>query len=165
MNNITNWNLGHTFDVTDYFNYLTKTNQIIGTNDCYKYGYFICRDVWDTHIYRIQFGLNSNYESEPDTKIIETYNISHEELIDFCKEEYDISINTSIDIRNTINALLHRIGLPKLLKILIHYDYSNGFDNWDVYEFRFNTPLSKLIFNIDGGFGITKINLDGDLYD
>ena len=162
---INSWQLGHVYDVTHYFNYLTQTNQIVGTNDCYKYGYFISHDVWDTHIYRIQFGLNSNYESEPDTKIIETCNIPHDELLEFCEEEYDIFLDKYIDVRKIIDELLHLVGLPKLLKILISYDYSNGFDNWDVDEFRFNTPLSELISLIDGGYGITKIELDGDLYE
>lgn len=165
INKLIYCNLGHVYNVTDYFNYLTQTNQIVGTNDCYKYGYFIAHDVWDTHIYRIQIGLNSNYESEPDTKIIETYNIPHEELLEFCKAEYNISINKNIDIRKAISALINKIGLHKLLKIIIHFDYDNGFDNWDVDEFRFNTPLSELISTIDGGYGITKIDLDGDLYE
>lgn len=163
INKFYDWKLGHVIDVTDYFNFLTDSEQIIGTNNCYKYGYFIANDVWDTHIYRIQVGLNSQYNPEPDTKIIEMYNISHEDLLDFCKEEYDISINKYIDLRSSIASLIYKIGIDKLLKIIIHYDYDNGFDNWDIKEYRFNTPLTELISNIDGGFGISKIILEGNI--
>ena len=41
----------------------------------------------------------------------------------------------------------------------VKYDYDNGFENWDVDEFRYDTSLESLIERIDGGYGITDVNL------
>ena len=155
------WKLGHVYDLTEYFDKLVKEKKIIGVGDnCYKHGYFLCRDVWDTHIYRIQVGINAEYEDEPRTKIIETENIPHEDLVEFCIERYELDEDDfDVDTREKIEILISKIGLNELFKAIIKYDYSNGFDNWDVDEFRYDEPLENLIETIDGGYGITKIDL------
>ena len=156
------WELGHIYDLTEYFNKMVKENKIIGVGDnCYKYGYFVCHDVWDTHIYRIQVGINSEYEDEPRTKIIETENIHHEDLVEFCIEKFELDEEDfNVDTREKIGILISKIGLNELLKTIVEYDYEYGFENWDVNEFRYDEPLENLIKIIDGGYGITKITLD-----
>ena len=156
------WELGHVYDLTEYFDGMVKEKKIVDVGDnCYKYGYFVCHDVWDTHVYRIQVGINSEYEEEPRTKIIETENISHEDLADFCIEKYKLDEEGffDVDTRKYIEILISKIGLNELLKAIIKYDYENGFENWDVDEFRYDEPLENLIESIDGGYGITKIDL------
>lgn len=156
------WKLGHVYDLTEYFDKMVKEKKITGVGDnCYKHGYFLCHDVWDTHVYRIQVGINSEYEEESRTKIIETENIHHEDLVDFCIEKYQLDENDfDVDTRNKIEILINAIGLKELLKAIVEYDYDNGFENWDVDEFRYDESLENLIERIDGGYGITKINLD-----
>ena len=157
------WKLGHVYDLTEYFDKMVKEKKIIGVGDnCYKNGYFVCHDVWDTHIYRIQVGINSEYEEEPRTKIVETENIRHSDLVEFCIEEYNLNeeITNAFDEREIIEVLIAQIGLKELLKAIVKYDYENGFENWDVDEFRYDASLESLIERIDGGYGITKINLE-----
>lgn len=161
------WNLGHVYDLTEYVTGLAKIGKILGITDnnnncCYEHGYFLCHDVWDTHIYRIQVGINSEYEDEPRTKIIETENIHHSDLLDYCIEKYELNgdlIRKTFDDRETIEILIAQIGLEEILKSLVEMDYDNGFENWEVNEYRYDEPLENLVKRIDGGYGITKIHL------
>lgn len=150
-------NIGHVFDMTEYFNQQVKDNKIIGIGESYKHGYYICRDVFDMHVYRIQVGINAEYEDEPRTKIIEQEDIPHDKLQEFC-EELGFFKNGFVcaDVRDYPNAMIKIIGLENLLKAIVAYDYENGFGNYDVQEFRYDTPMSELIDIIDGGYGITK---------
>lgn len=159
------WTLGHVYDVTEYFNNLVQTDKIIGLKDkdgkcVYEHGYFLCHDVWDTHIYRIQVGINAEYEDEPRTKIIETENIRHGDLLEYCVEKYDLDERLyDFDERSVIELLVAQIGFIELLKSIIELDYDKGFENWDINEFRYDEPLENLVKRIDGGYGITKIDL------
>ena len=156
------WKLGEVYDLTEYFNNLVKEKKIVGVGDSYKHGYFVCHDVWDTHIYRIQVGINSEYDEEPRTKIIETEDIHHEDLVDFCIDKYELNEDDfDVDTREKIEILIEKIGLKELLKTIVEKDYDNGFENYDVDEFRYDTPLEHLIDVIDGGYGITKLDLKG----
>lgn len=155
------WDLGHSYNLTQYFNDLVRANKIIGTNNCYEHGYFVAHDVWDTHIYRIQVGINSEYEVEPRTKIIETYDISNSDIAEYCIEKYNMSSYCfrNSDEREYIDLLINRLGIEDLLKAIVELDYENGFDNEDVTEFRYDTPISELIESIDDGYGISEIEL------
>ena len=157
------WKLGHVYDLTEYFDKMVKEKKIIGVGDnLYKHGYFLCDDVWDTHIYRIQVGINAEYEDEPRTKIIETGNVGHDDLLEFCVKKYELNKGLfDFDQREVKEVLIRQIGLNELLKTIIEMDYDNGFENDDVDEFRYDTPLEHLIDVIDGGYGITKIKIKG----
>ncbi len=158
------WKLGHVYDVTKYVNDLAQADKMVGIihNDgtcIYEHGYFICHDVLDTHIYRIQVGINSEYEKEERTKIIESKDISHEDLVDFCIEKFELNkTDFDVDTREKIEILIEKIGLQELLKTIVEMDYNSGFENDDVDEFRYDKPLEALIRRIDGGYGITKID-------
>ena len=171
--------LGHSYDVTNYVTEMANAKKIIGIvnkEGClYQHGYFICHDVRDTHIYRIQVGINSMYEKEPETKIIEQYEISHEKLLEFCIDNYsDLLTKTTagrkllnaetnhIDSRKYTELLVAAFGFEKLLKIIVECDYEDGFENNDVTEYRYNTPLADVIDKVDGGYGITKVDLTLD---
>lgn len=171
--------LGHCYDVTKYITEKSDKKEIVGINGqdgcLYKNGYFICHDIRDTHIYRVQVGINSIYEKEPDTKIIEQYDVSHEKLLGFCVENYKddllkekngrillIAESKGVNPKEYAELLLSVFGFEKLLKIIVELDYENGFESDDVTEFRYNTPLDALIRKIDGGYGITKVDLTAD---
>ncbi|MEE1503029.1 MAG: hypothetical protein UGF89_02135 [Acutalibacteraceae bacterium] len=171
--------LGHCYDITKYIIEKSDKKEIIGIrgeNGClYKNGYFICHDVRDTHIYRIQDGINERYEKEPDTKIVEECSISHEKLLEFCVENCKedllkektgrdllVAESKGVNPKEYIKLLLSVFGFEKLLKIIVELDYETGFENDDVTEFRYNTPLDTLIRRIDGGYGITEVSLDTD---
>lgn len=171
--------LGHSYDITGYVTEMSDEKKIIGLGkkgEClYRHGYFICHDVRDTHIYRIQVGINSMYEKEPETKIIEQCDISHEALLEFCIENYEellikttagrkalIAEANQVDSRKYTELLLAAFGFEKLLKIIVELDYENGFENSDVTEYRYNTPLADVIDKVDGGYGITKVELSVD---
>ena len=156
---INKWSLGHVYDLTEYFNSLVDNKKILGVDDCYKHGYFVSHDVWDTHIYRIQVGINAEYDEEPRTKIIETKKISHDELRDYYFDNYNLNLSL-FDEREIVDLLVEQIGIEKVLKAIIEIDYDNGFENDDVNEYRYDTPLEQLIRDIDGGYGITKFKLE-----
>ncbi len=171
--------LGHPYDITSYIIEKADKKEIIGISNekgcLYQHGYFVCHDVRDTHIYRIQVGINLMYKKEPDTKIIEQYDISHEALLEFCIENYEeLLVKTTagrkllnaeinqIDSREYTELLLIAFGFEKLLKIIVEFDVENGFENSDVTEYRYNTPLEFLVKKVDGGYGITKVDLKAD---
>lgn len=163
------WRLGTVYDLTKYFNDLAREGKIIGVIDSkdkciYEHGYFVCHDVWDTHIYRIQVGINAEYDDEPRTKIIEQEDIHHSDLMDYCIEKYGLNkdILTHFDEREYTGVLISRIGIKEVLKSIVEMDYNKGFENWDVTEFRYDRPLEDLIKRIDGGYGISKIDIDVD---
>ena len=166
--NRNSWSLGHVYDVTKYVNAMVNAKKFSGIEDengecLYKYGYFLCRDVRDVHVYRIQVGINMEYEKEPRTKIIETENISHGTLLDYCLENYALDYSAhfkGVDDRKIIDFLLMYIGLENILKSLVAIDYENGFENFDVSEYRYDTSIEALREIIDGGYGITEINLE-----
>lgn len=154
------WALCHTINVTNYFNELVKANKITGTDGCYENGYYICHDTWDMHIYRIQVGINAEYEEEERTKIIEQENIRKDTLAEYCVEKYGLSPSIfSHDKRNFVNILLRKIGIKEVLKSIVEIDYENGFETYDVQEFRYDTPIEELIEVIDSGWGITEIEI------
>lgn len=154
------WGLGHVYDLTEYFNKQVAAGKIIGVGDAYKYGYFVCHDVWDIHIYRVQVGVNAEYDVEPRTKIIETENISNDDLLDFCIEKYNINHKiTGSDARGFIDYLIALLGLETVLKTIVDVDYDRGFETYNVDEYRYDTSLEELIEDIDGGYGISKIDL------
>lgn len=162
------WILGSVYNLTEYFNDLVKNNKIVGVTNkegkcCYEHGYFVCHDVWDTHIYRIQVGINSEYEEEPRTKIIETGNIRHSDLMNYCVDKYELDgdlIRKNFDVREFTGVLISQIGLKEILKSIVELDYDNGFENYDVDEFRYDEPLETLIKRIDGGYGIQDISMN-----
>lgn len=171
--------LGHSYEITNYITSKADKKEIIGISNeegcLYQHGYFVCHDVNDTHIYRVQKGINSMYEKELDTKIIEQYDFSHEELLKFCIKNHEnellknktgrlllIAEEKGINPKEYTEHLLSVFGFEKLLKIIVELDAENGFENTDVTEYRYNTPLEVLIKKIDGGCGITKVDLKID---
>ena len=157
------WNLGHVYDLTDYFSKRAKDIYCTDKNgEPYYKGYYVATDVWDTHIYRIVVGINSEYEDEPRTKIIEQENIRHWNLLEYVIEEYDVpeTLCDGIDERKYIDMLVAYMGIEDLLKAIFEYDADNGFENYDVEEYRYDTPIERLIEDIDGGYGISKIDLN-----
>ena len=165
---MTKWDLGQTYDVTDYFNKQAENGNIIGVINrngacIYENGYFFCRDVRNVHVYRIQVGINSMYEEEPRTKIIEMKSLSYKDLAELCVEKYDVSEELlTYDERVIINQLIDKIGIEEVLKTLVGLDYESGFENDTVKEFRYDEPLKTLKDVIWGGsdFGMKKIRLD-----
>jgi len=166
---------GHSYDITEFITAMSDKKKIIGLGDngkcIYRNGYFVCFDVLTTHIYRVQVGINSKYEAEPETKIIEQEEIPHERLLVFCIDNYKTEMledevgkmllakNQWMNSKELPELLVSVFGLEKLIKIVVEYDYNNGFENSDTTEFRYDTPLETLIKKVDGGYGITKLPL------
>lgn len=146
--------LGHVYDATDYYH---KNN----SNDFERY--YICADVLDFHIYRIVLGYNSEYEEEEDTKLIEQTDIDKRDVIEYMKDER-IAFVDSKDWKNfpsNCNVIGFRNvrdnWFKEVIKVVINCD---TYDNDDVIEFRYNTPIEKLIDTIDSGYGITVLDED-----
>ena len=146
--------LGHVYDVTDYYH---KNNG----NDFERY--YICADVLDFHIYRIVLGYNSEYEEEEDTKLIEQTDIDKRDVIEYMKNERIAFVDDSKDWKN-FPSKCHMISarddlFKEVVKAVINCD---TYDNDDVLEFRYNTPIEELISTIDSGYGITVLDEDLD---
>ena len=150
---MTKFSLGHVFDLTEY------AKKAFGACADYSAGYFICEDTWDFHVYRIQIGINSEYEDEEDTKIVEWEQIHKSDLIDYLAEEDIVTLPLG-DERVVIDRYIGNNDekFRQICKAVADYDYDNGFENWDVKEYRYDEPIETLLDDIDGGFGITKLN-------
>ena len=162
---VTKWNLGHVYDLTDYFN--SKAKEIFCTDnngEPYYKGYYVATDVWDTHIYRIVVGINAESEDEPRTKIIEEERLPHYKLAEHCIEELNVpsELFEDADERCYVDILLKYLGIKELLKTIFECDSCNGFETYDVEEYRYDTPMETLIDDIDGSYGISKISIDDE---
>ena len=150
------WELGHCYDLTEYFTQLVKGKKIIGVN--YEHGYFVCRDVWDIHIYRILANMNGDFEPEEGAWIVEQNDIRYDKFVDFCVDrgllddriEYDY-----LDEREMWDKLIKDIEFEAILYAIVAYDYDSGFDNYSTEEF---SSKAECLDAIDDGYGITKIN-------
>ena len=146
------FDLGHVFDLTEYAKKTFK-----GAD--YSAGYFICEDTWDFHVYRIQIGINSEYEDEEDTKIVEQDDIHKSDLIEYLEDE-GIATLPEGDERIVIDRYIgsNPERFRQIAKAVADFDYDRGFENWDVTEYRYDEPIETLIEDIDGGYGITKLD-------
>lgn len=131
--------LGHVYDVTDYYH-----NHKNNGDDFERY--YICADVLDFHIYRIVLGYNSEYEEEEDTKLIERTDIDKRDIIKYINFPSKCKM---IGVRDN--------WFKEVVKAVINCD---TYDNDDVIEFRYNTPIEELIDTIDSGYGITVLDED-----
>jgi hypothetical protein len=111
-------------------------------------------------VYRIIIGYNSEYQKEPRTKLIEQGDISKQDVLDAVEEDMNMMISLS-SIREfpdiLIDADFEDIGFKSVIKAVI--DLDDG-DNIDLDEYRFDTPIEKLINDIDAGYGITILDAD-----
>ncbi len=152
MTNKRKLRIGHNYDVTEYY-------KKVRGEDYTKY--FICNDIYDFHVYRILEGCNSNYEDEPDTKLIEFANISKRDVLKAVQEDMGIRIYCS-DIREFPRCLIdvdfEDYAFKSIIKSLI--DLDGGDNNEDLKEYRYNTNISELIRDIDAGYGITVLDED-----
>ena len=164
--------LAHVYDITNYVEQQSKKD-----GHSYKYGYFISRNVFCVHIYRIVVGYNSEYEIEPRTKLIEQFNLDNNVLKDYVEENYGMHLDGDCISypQDILDELLIKyatndeklkeseaidFALQDFLKIIYNADMDiEGFSNCDVEEYRYDTPIRKLIEDIDGGYGITKVEI------
>ena len=148
--------LGHVYDVTEFY----KAN---GGDDTFA-KYLLCNDVWDFHIYRIVVGYNSEYEKEPRTKLIEQSNIDKWQVMAELENQNSPMIIKANDPRNfptRTDVICGGMTSEEWLKIVIKAVIdSDTYDNDDLNEYRFDTPIEKLLNDIDGGYGITVLDKD-----
>lgn len=156
------WKLGHVYDCTEYVKKLALSGELVGLKKpdgktLYEHGYFVGVDVLDLHIYRVCVGINSEYEDEARTKIIEQADISKSELIEKLKEQETVSPMRGADARVVFDDILKYDVVPinDVLKAVIAIDYDKCFENDDVVEFRYDASLEYIRDVIDGGYGIT----------
>ncbi len=146
------YKLGHVYDITDYFKSAPISD---GTNYA---KYYIANDVWCFHIYRILVGFNSEYEAEPRTKLIEQYDITKRDALEASEKAFGMTIFYS-DIREFPNMTFGNETTDEWFKVVTKAVVDlDGFENDDVQEFRYDTPIEKLIEQIDGGYGITILD-------
>lgn len=145
--------LGHNYDVTEYYK---KTGY--GSNCCARY--FVCADVFDFHVYRIIVGYNSEYEEEPRTKLIEQGDIDKRDVLEAVEEDMGMKIfcgNIKQFPDCLINADFEDMGFKSIIKAVVRLDSG---DNFDLKEYRFDTPIDELVNKIDAGYGITILDAD-----
>lgn len=147
------FSLGHNYDVTEYVKKFGWCSDSLTK-------YYICADVWDFHVYRIVVGFNSEYEKEPRTKLIEVGDIDKRYVLETVEE----NLNTAIfcgDMREFPSIFLKADSEDKRFKSIIKavVDLDDG-DNADLEEYRYDTPIDKLIDDIDAGYGITVLDVN-----
>lgn len=145
------FSLGHVWDCTEVFKQKVESGEVIGVGKgdemLYKHGYFIAYDVLDFHVYRVQVGINAEYESEPRTKIVEHWDVSKEDVL------RELGVDDYEDARTAFDSL-EEISIKDIVNAIIGLDC---FDNDNVTEYRYDTSLETIYANIDGGYGITKL--------
>ena len=147
--------LGRVYDVTE------RWKKAHPGDDFYANGFFVCDDVWDFHTYRIVVGLNSMYEDEPETKLVEMGNIPKRYVLRNLDME---SFEKFHDLRDFPGVFvtqdddeLNQIWFKKIIDAVIDEDCG---DNEDLKEYRFDAPMSELLYDIDGGYGIHILDED-----
>lgn len=151
------WPLGHVYDLTECFTNKVINKEIVGAN--YEHGYFVCRDVWDIHVYRVLSDTNSDFETEEGTWLVEQNDIRYNKFVDFLEEIGIISnrlVYNHLDEREMLDKLLRQLSLKTILHAIILYDYDSGFENYDNEEF---SSHASCIEAIDDGYGITVVNM------
>lgn len=145
----------HNYDITEYAMNAYK-------KECYSnppfQGYVICSDTWDFHVYRIQIGLNAQYDEDEDTSIIEQDKISNRNVAEWLEEKFETEI-PYMDERSLPPYLVREFGLDEVLKAVFEKDVDNGFENWDVYE-HYTTDIDDMKHIIEDIWGITEIKID-----
>ena len=153
--------LGHSYDMTEY------AKQFEWFNNCLA-RYYICNDVYDFHVYRIIIGFNSEYEEEPRTKLIEQGDINKYDVYNQMLEDLEMNKfvfspkRDNFDIRSfptnyIIGEEMEDTLFQYIIKTIVLLDFG---DNDDLAEYRYDTPIEKLISDIDGGYGITVLDVD-----
>lgn len=148
---VNRFRLGHVWDCTEVFKQKVNNGEVVGVGNgdemIYRHGYFIIYDVWDFHVYRVQVGINAEYEDEPRTKIVEQWDVSKEDVLE-ALDVYDYE-----DVRTVFDSL-EEITVKEIVDAIIELDC---FDNDRVEEYRYDASLEEIYADIDGGYGITKL--------
>lgn len=148
---VNRFSLGHVWDCTEVFKQKVESGEVTGVGKgdemIYRYGYFICYDVLDFHVFRVQVGINAEYENEPRTKIVEKWDVSKEDVLEELGVSYYEDARTAFDD-------LEEISIKDIVNAIIGMDC---FDNDDVTEYRYDASLEEIYADIDGGYGITKL--------
>ena len=148
---VNRFRLGHVWDCTEVFKQKVNNGEVVGVGKgdemIYRYGYFIIYDVLDFHIYRVQVGINAEYEYEPRTKIVEQWDISKADVLE------ELGVDDYEDVRTAFDSL-EEISIKEIVDTIIRLDC---FDNDRVEEYRYDASLEEIYTDIDGGYGITKL--------
>ncbi|MEE3344717.1 MAG: hypothetical protein VZS44_11525, partial [Bacilli bacterium] len=119
--------LSTTFDCTNYAKTVSK-----GYASYVKY--FVAFDVRSVHILRILENLNVDYDEEEGSTLIEHEMIDYAyDLINYFEEEKGIEYDG--DDRLFIDEMIEKFGITDVLKTVVDYDDSNGYENYE-YEAR-----------------------------
>jgi hypothetical protein len=134
------------YDVTKVMNEMIKNKELIHYEKDDFVGLYICKDVRDFWIARVSEGLNSDYEIEEGTFLIEREKLGKYDFIEFYVEKTNKDIH-----KKEIEDIINSIDDLKLIKNLILYDDYKGLEGWDNLECN---SLNEVIENLDDGFGI-----------
>jgi hypothetical protein len=124
-----------------YYNVTGLVKKMIeqGKLDCYSdcidslAGVYICSDIRDFWIARINKELNDEYEEEDGVYLIERNKIDNWDVIEKVGEVFNKSTPrqyTRMDMHNFINDASERMLFESVLMI----DDFNGLENWDNYQ-------------------------------
>lgn len=114
--------LNITFDCTEYAKSKADNNFV---------KYFVAFDVHSVHILRILTDINTNYDEDPGKVLVEHELVDYyPALISYFEENLNIPTYEGDD-RMFINEMLDRFEMEDILKAVVDYDSSNGYENWD----------------------------------
>ena len=143
-----------------YYNGTKVLTQLINEAkvDSYKEGYckgvYICSDTHDIWISRILEDMNTDYDTEKGTWLIERNKIDKYELIDFINENEPTDEKWEADSDYELNYILSNIPAENLIRHTILFDDDQGLENWDNLQCD---SYSECIEAIDSGFGIVEL--------
>ena len=156
------------YNVSDIVDDMIKNEEI----DCYPTGedkfegVYVCMDTNDFWISRINKGYNEEYEEDENKYLVERNKISIYDVMDKLHEMYGKKLPEFKEDeifyiqKNKVHDYLRKFSTLNIIKAVIILDDYDGLSNWDCCE---ADSLEEAIEIIDGGYGILKIAVWGDI--
>lgn len=136
------------YNVTNRMKELMKEKALTSFNIFTKY--YVCQDVHDFWICRVQENLNIDYEPEDGTYLLERHQIDHYDFITFLEETQACEVD-DITNRQKKDSFLNGLSLSLVVDHLLLLDEKTGFENDDCDDFECFEDCEE---TIDDGFGI-----------
>ena len=145
------------YDVTKLAENMLKDKKLNCYSDIMKElaGIYICSDINDFWICRIQKNLNEEYEYEEGTFLIERNKIDNWDVIDKVCELRGRKTYVKCD-KVTMNNFIDTESEIKLFEAVLTIDDERGFENWDCSQ---HDSLEECLVILADIYGIEEIDV------
>lgn len=136
---------------TEYIKELVTAKQL--DEECLMYTQYIIvfsgNENGEIEIYRVQTGINKDYDDEDGTTIVEYRRLC---LTTILKEQalhiYADNINNVVDLADP--KQMYNMSLRRIMQRIVDYDESHGFENRTITEYRKCVYFNEVLKDIQG---------------